>query len=89
MENGKNKERTLRDIGRIQLKDKYDRGAIISPSEMTNYIHLKIGLGKKAAREFAENAGALIKNGRHILFDRDVLDKAMEQIKHQERTEQK
>lgn len=49
---------------------------MLSASEMANYV----GLGRDAAREFAESAGAMRKYGRRVLFDRKVLDKALDDM---------
>lgn len=49
---------------------------MLNASEMANYV----GLGKHAARVFAEDAGALRKYGRRVLFDRKALDAALDNM---------
>lgn len=61
-----------RRVDRIEFSEK----RMLSTSEMANYV----GLGRDAAREFAENAGALRKYGRRVLFDRKALDKALDDM---------
>lgn len=47
---------------------------MLSVSEMETYT----GLGRNAARKFAEDAGALRKYGRRVLIDKAVLDRALD-----------
>ena len=61
-----------RRVDRIEFSEK----RMLSTSEMANYV----GLGRDAAREFAESAGAMRKYGRRVLFDRKVLDKALDDM---------
>lgn len=54
----------------------FNEKRMLSASEMANYV----GLGRDAAREFAESAGALRKYGRRVLFDKAALDKALDDM---------
>jgi len=47
---------------------------MLSVSEMETYT----GLGRNAARKFAEEAGALRKYGRRVLIDKGALDRALD-----------
>lgn len=47
---------------------------MLSVTEMETYT----GLGRNAARKFAEEAGALRKYGRRVLIDKAALDKALD-----------
>ena len=49
---------------------------MLSALEMQSYV----GLGRKQARAFAESVGAMRKYGRRVLFDRKVLDKALDDM---------
>ena len=47
---------------------------MLSVAEMETYT----GLGRNAARKFAEDAGALRKYGRRVLIDKAALDRALD-----------
>lgn len=47
---------------------------MLSVTEMETYT----GLGRNAARKFAEEAGALRKYGRRVLIDKSALDRALD-----------
>ena len=49
---------------------------MLSVSETETYT----GLGRNAARELAENAGAVRKYGRRVLIDKTILDKALNSL---------
>ncbi len=39
------------------------------------------GLGRNTARKFAEEAGAVKRYGRRVLFDREAIDRAIDAMK--------
>lgn len=49
---------------------------LLDAAEVAEYT----GLGRNTARKFAEEAGALKRYGKRVLFDRIVLDKAIDQM---------
>ena len=49
---------------------------LLDAAELAEYT----GLGRNTARKFAEEAGALRRYGKRVLFDRIALDKAIDQM---------
>lgn len=49
---------------------------LLSAKEAQAYL----GLGKNRARDFAEECGAVKKYGKRVLFDRFILDKAVDAL---------
>lgn len=49
---------------------------LLSIAEVENYT----GLGRNAARKFAEDAGAVRKYGRRVLIDKTFIDLALNQM---------
>lgn len=54
----------------------YQSKRLLSANEIAEYT----GLGRNTARKFAEEAGAVRKYGRRVLFDRVALDKAIDRM---------
>ena len=54
----------------------FDNVRMLSVSEAERYV----GLGRNAARKFAEDAGAVRKYGRRVLIDKAALDLALNQM---------
>lgn len=54
----------------------YQNKRLLSANEIAEYT----GLGRNTARRFAEEAGAVRKYGRRVLFDRFALDRAIDQM---------
>lgn len=49
---------------------------LLSVKEMETYT----GLGRNAARRFAEDVGAVRKFGRRVLIDKNMIDQALSQM---------
>lgn len=66
-------------MGASSARDGLDGKRLLSADELANYI----GLGRHTARKFAEEVGAVKRYGKRVLFDRVVIDKALDQMSEQ------
>ena len=60
--------RTREHSGRLSEK------RLLDALELAEYV----GMGRNSARKFAEEAGALRRYGKRVLFDRVVIDRAVD-----------
>lgn len=44
-------------------------------------MKLYIGLGRNKAREFCESIGATVRIGRRVLYDKEVIDSALDAMR--------
>lgn len=58
------------------VRDGYEGKRMLSASELAKYV----GLGQHSARRFAEEIGAVKHYGKRVLFDRVIIDKALDQM---------
>lgn len=58
------------------VKEGFEGKRLLSVNELSVYI----GLGRNTARKFAEEIGAVKHYGKRVLFDRVVIDKALDQM---------
>lgn len=59
--------------------DAFEGKRLLSVEELTKYL----GLGRHASRQFAGNVGAVKRYGKRVLFDRVVIDAALDQMGEQ------
>ena len=59
-----------------ESKADFTNKRLLDASEIAEYT----GLGRITARKFAEEAGALRRYGRRVLFDREALDSAIDRM---------
>lgn len=59
-----------------ETKADFTNKRLLDASEIAEYT----GLGRITARKFAEEAGALRRYGRRVLFDREALDRAIDRM---------
>ncbi len=56
------------------LSDNLSAKRLLGISELTDYI----GVGRCTAAEFGKKCGAVVRIGRRVLYDRTVIDQAIE-----------
>lgn len=61
------------------VRDGYEGKRMLSADELAKYV----GLGRHTARQFAEEIGAVKHYGKRVLFDRVIIDKALDQMGEQ------
>ena len=59
--------------------DTFEGKRLLSVEELAKYV----GLGRHSARQFAEENGAVKRYGKRVLFDRVVIDRALDQMSGQ------
>lgn len=58
------------------MDEKFDNIRLLSERQLCVYT----GLGRNKAREFGEKCGAKKKIGGRVLFDKNIIDKAIDEL---------
>lgn len=58
------------------MNEKFNYVRLLNERQLCTYI----GLGRNKAREFGEKCGAKKKIGGRVLFDKNIIDKAIEEL---------